>query len=407
MKLENLFLLLLILLTGTVYVAIFGNVLSGLAIFVLGLLFVRDLEFSIKKDLLLSYLIITIVLGGLLAIHYFLVPYNNDPVAYMTFYVRCILMGLFLVYLKSKKIELLSLLQPVLKIIALHAIIAFFLSFFIVNFLFNITTENFYTNSFLYLFFYNSTFDLFGFTFYRNQGIFWEPGILQIYMNLLFFISSFIFKQRKWQIISVFLIFTTYSTTGIGILLLQLLTVVFSKSVSVFQRSIIILGLVIVTIPLFVLNYQSKMSDSSDADTDVTSSVLRVYDFLEGVDLTLTHPLTGIGLSEHTYQNIKNSRNTILSDYSQTFLDNIYDRRSSNSIMYFLSRFGALFGFIWFYFLYRQKMVNNKKLLFFVIIIISNFSEPLFMAPFFILLVCTGLYESFCFTTSHTLQKIC
>ncbi|MDL2143329.1 hypothetical protein QQY79_12420 [Flavobacterium tructae] len=403
MKLESFFLLLIIILTGTTYVALFGSAINILSILVLGLLFAQDLQFKIKKDLILTYLIITAFLVVLLIMHYFLVPYTNDPIPYMTFYTRCILMGLFLVYLKSKNLELLGLLNPLLKIIALHAIVAFFLSFFVVNFLFNITTEKVYTNSFLYLFFYNSSFNLFGITFYRNQGIFWEPGILQVYMNILFFISSFIYKERRWQIVSVFLIFTTYSTTGIGLLLIQLLYVIFSKSVSIFQRSIIIIGVGIVTIPLFVLNYQSKMNDSDDAQSDVSSSILRVYDFLEGVDLTLSHPFTGVGLSEKSYQNVKNSRSTILSDYSQSFIDNIYDRRSSNSIMFFLSRFGVLFSFIWFYFLYKQKMVTTNRFLFFVIIIVSNFSEPLFMDPFFVLLVCTGLYESFHFTNTNSL----
>jgi hypothetical protein len=404
MKLENLFLLLLIMLTGTVYVVLFGNFLNFLSIAVLGLLFIKNLQFKINKNLILTYLVITVTLGIVLVMHYFAVPYENDPISYITFYVRCVLVGSFLVYLKAKKIDLLTLFRPILKAIAVHAIIAFFLSFFIANFLFNITTENIYTNSFLYLFFYNSSFNLFGITFYRNQGIFWEPGILQIYMNLLFFISSFILNQRRWQFISVFLIFTTYSTTGIGVLLIQLSVILFSKSVSMFQRVIIVFGVGIITLPLFVLNYQSKINDNVDSESDVTSSVLRIYDFLEGVDLTLAHPFTGVGLSEKSYQKVKNSQNKILNDYSQVFVDNIYERRSSNSIMYFLSRFGALFGFIWFYFLYQQKIVNINRPLFFVIIIISNFSEPLFMTPFFVLLVCSGLYESFRFTSSNTLS---
>lgn len=404
MKLDTFFLMLVIILTGTVYVALYGSILNVFAVGVLGLLFIKDLEFKINKDIIITYITITVILGGLLFIHYLLVPYNNDIFRYLTFYLRCILMGLFLTYLKAKETNVISLLQPVLKFIALHAVIAFVLSFFVVNFLFSINSESIYTNSFVYLFFYNSSFNLFGITFYRNQGIFWEPGILQVYMNILFFISTFVFKERKWQIISVFLIFTTYSTTGIGMLLLQLLVMIFSKRVNVVQRSVIILALASVAIPLFILNYQSKINDSVDSETGVTSSVLRVYDFIEGVSLTLSHPFTGIGLSEQTYQIIKNSQNDILSDYSQIFVNNIDERISSNSIMYFLSRFGVLFGFMWFFFLYKQKVVNNNRLLFFLIIIISNFSEPLLMDPFFVLLICTGLYESFSFTNSNVLS---
>ncbi|MFA4870260.1 MAG: hypothetical protein WC623_18825 [Pedobacter sp.] len=406
MRLDQIFLFLTIALTGTVYVVLFGNILSVLAIIVLLVLFLKDLQHGINRNSLLTYIVITLSLGFFLTLHYLLVPFENDSLPYITFYLRSAFIGLFLVYIKSKNINLINLLHPVLKVIAIHALIAFILSFIVGNFLFNITTSNIYTNSFIYLFFYNSSFDLFGITFYRNQGIFWEPGILQIYMNILFFISSFIFKNRKLQVLSVFLIFTTYSTTGIGILLLQFVVILFSKNTSIVQKLIILSSLAIVTLPLFIFNYQSKLKDSATANTEVTSSVLRIYDFVEGVNLTIRYPITGLGLSEKTYQRVKNNENSILNGYSQEFIDNIFDRRSSNSIMYFLSRFGMLFSFFWFYYLFKQRIVINKKWLFFVIIILANFSEPLIMAPFFILIVCSGLYESFRFTNSQTLPLI-
>jgi len=65
--------------------------------------------------------------------------------------------------------------------------------------------------------------NLFGIEFCRNQGLFWEPGVLQIYLNLFFFLQAFIFKQNRWLILIGFAILGTYSTTGILILIGQLL----------------------------------------------------------------------------------------------------------------------------------------------------------------------------------------
>ena len=61
--------------------------------------------------------------------------------------------------------------------------------------------------------------NLFGVEFCRNQGLFWEPGVLQIYLNLFFFLQAFILKQNRWLFLIGFVILGTYSTTGILILI--------------------------------------------------------------------------------------------------------------------------------------------------------------------------------------------
>ena len=41
------------------------------------------------------------------------------------------------------------------------------------------------------------SFSVLGIEFVRNQGIFWEPGVLQIFLNLLLFINAFIRKKEE------------------------------------------------------------------------------------------------------------------------------------------------------------------------------------------------------------------
>ena len=67
-----------------------------------------------------------------------------------------------------------------------------------------------------------SVVSIFNFEFCRNQGLFWEPGILQIYLNMLFFLEAFVFKKSKLLLLlASVLIITTYSTTGLILLLFQ------------------------------------------------------------------------------------------------------------------------------------------------------------------------------------------
>lgn len=385
------------MLTGTVYVALWGQIIFVLSTGVLGCILLRDFKVPYNINLLVTYLVISIALAVILIIHFIIVPLSNDPIPYIALYVRFIIIGLFFMHLKDRKIDFGLLLQGILKFIACHAIIAFVLSFFVIKYVFYVNSEDLISSTFLYTFFYNSSFELFGITVYRNQGLFWEPGILQIFMNILFFMSSFIFQDRRYQMIAAFVILTTYSTTGIAILLLQFLILLFSGNTTRTQKTVIVLVLCIVALPVFILNYKQKVTEGNDSTSEVTSSLVRAYDFVEGVNLTRKYPLTGIGLSVDTYKAVKAADKSFLNSYSNEFIDAILDRKSSNSVMYFFTRFGIPFTLFWFICIYRQSLTVGKKWLFFLIIMISNLSEPLILDPFFVLITCSGLYSLFRF----------
>ena len=54
-----------------------------------------------------------------------------------------------------------------------------------------------------------------GINFFRNQGVFWEPGILQIIINILIYYYLFEKNKSLKQIsIPIFVLLTTASTTG-------------------------------------------------------------------------------------------------------------------------------------------------------------------------------------------------
>ena len=68
------------------------------------------------------------------------------------------------------------------------------------------------------------SFSVLGIEFVRNQGIFWEPGVLQIFLNLILFIHLIHKKKRGiifWMTIIALL--TTFSTTGLVVMFIQLI----------------------------------------------------------------------------------------------------------------------------------------------------------------------------------------
>ena len=83
-----------------------------------------------------------------------------------------------------------------------HSLLNFFAYPFIKGDLLVITNPfNEYTcSTFHYLFYYmpsRNELSSFSSLFCRNQGLFWEPGVLQIFLNLLFFIDAFVNKSQK------------------------------------------------------------------------------------------------------------------------------------------------------------------------------------------------------------------
>ena len=108
----------------------------------------------------------------------------------------------------------------ILKIVLYHALVSFVIYFFLKGSLIKLYGgwENKYiADSFYYLFYYDPEkykFSLFGIEFVRNQCWFWEPGILQIFLNILLFIEGFVVKRNKRTIfLLIIAIITTYSTS--------------------------------------------------------------------------------------------------------------------------------------------------------------------------------------------------
>ena len=137
---------------------------------------------------------------------------------------------------QENKKTLIDSLYFILKLILFHSIISFILYPVVENNLDVIKAymdngeEKHTTKTFKYLLYYidisekpEAQVTLFGVNLVRNSSIFWEPGILQFYLNLLFFLEISFFKRKNYVIIlTVLAILSTYSTTGLLLLMVQI-----------------------------------------------------------------------------------------------------------------------------------------------------------------------------------------
>jgi hypothetical protein len=287
--------------------------------------------------------------------------------------------------------NLLNTLRLILRVIMYHSLINFILYPVLKGGLVTIVNPfNDYTCShFLYLFYYSYHNEM-G-LFCRNQGLFWEPGVLQIFLNLLFFLEVFIFKNnKKWMLlIMVIAILTTYSTTGFLILALQLL--IYFKGI--IRKKPFILPIVILLFIPFIYLMQANVEEKLYGDR-ASSSQIRFFDFFQQLLIIKENPITGLGLDDQIYA--KSRANYVLNMEGIEF--NSLEKGSTNSVLFLFAAGGIPFSLFLLYSLYKQNIIKNHKKLFFTLMILSLMGEPVFFKPFFLVFVVAGNFQIFKFS---------
>jgi hypothetical protein len=243
-----------------------------------------------------------------------------------------------------------------------------------------------------------SVVSILNFEFCRNQGLFWEPGILQIYLNMLFFLEAFVFKKSKLLLLlASVLIITTYSTTGLILLLFQ--SFFYFKS-SFKNKKVLAPILIILLIPIYLVlstNVKEKISGEREA-----SFQKRMFDFTQPFFIALDYPLTGIGLDLVQFQKKRQefyiSSNRLQSINSSLGVQAKFEtteKGSSNSIMFLLACTGFPTTIILLFMFYKQKIIRPKKYIWLILLTLSVISEPLLLRPFFLIFIISGFVNIF------------
>ena len=370
--------------------------------------------FKLKKELTNSIVFTTISILSLFIINFFFAVSEQSLDKYL-YYLTVILSSvLFYVHFKNNRGNQIFLLRLnfILKIIFLHALANFIAYFFVNDQLFEINSEYYSCKTYNYLFYYASdeinlsVMNLFGVEFCRNQGLFWEPGVLQIYLNLFFFLQAFILKQNRWLLLIGFVILGTYSTTGILILIGQLVYLFIQR----FNENKLFLPIIFLSfIPIyfvFSINVEEKLRGNR-----VFSFQKRLFDFTQPLFIAASHPLTGVGLDLDQFQKLRyefyidtESLELINETLGVSLKAAGTSAGSANSITFLIAAMGFPTGLLFVFMFLRQKIINDHRLIFYFIVFTSVMAEPLFLRPFFFVFIISGFYHYFLKFTSNNVE---
>lgn len=158
-----------------------------------------------------------------------------------------------------------------------------------------------------------STISTFGnVAFPRNQGVFWEPGAYQTFVNIavaiVLFSTTFEKKRTKYLIVYGITILTTFSTTGYivfcGLILVYCLNkIFFSKSENKILKYIVILMLLVIAFFLVYsmlptdIRFQlfGKLASYFENEDQYSSTSVRVDAFKTAISNFFAHPFLGCG----------------------------------------------------------------------------------------------------------------
>ena len=370
--------------------------------------------FKLKRELTNSIIFTTISILSLFIINFFFAVSEQSLDKYL-YYVTVVLSSvMFYVHFKNNRGNQIFLLRLnfILKMIFLHSLVNFIAYFFVNDQLFEISSEYYSCKTYNYLFYYASdeinlsVMNLFGVEFCRNQGLFWEPGVLQIYLNLFFFLQAFILKQNRWLFLIGFVILGTYSTTGILILIGQLVYLFIKR----FNENKLFLPIIFLSfIPIyfvFSINVEEKLRGNR-----VFSFQKRLFDFTQPLFIAAANPLTGVGLDLDQFQKLRYEfyiDNESLELINETLGVSLKaagtSAGSANSITFLIAAMGFPTGILFVFMFLRQKIINDHRLIFYFIVFASVMAEPLFLRPFFFVFIISGFYHYFLKFTGNSVE---
>ena len=369
------------------------------------------LRISIKRSIYYSSFLALLVISILFAINYVFAINPQSLTKYIFFGITIFTTVLVLFYYnnQSNRDVFVNSLYFVLKLVLIHSLFNFFAYFLYKDNFSLITSEYHESLTYNYLFYYSpkegSIINLFGIDIHRNAGMFWEAGILQIYLNILFFLEISIFKRnKKLLVLIVFAVLTTYSTTGLLLLILQI--IYFSHKE--LKSNIKMLSLIVLIAPLYVF-FNANMNEKIYGEGE-SSFQKRLFDFTQPIFIAIESPLTGVGLDLDRFQEVREGfyiNSDLNSSFNQIGIEQKVEttsKGSTNSVMYLLAGMGFPTAFLFIYMFMKQQIITNHRLIWFILTFISVMSEPLLFRPFFFMFIVSGFIHAFHRITSHKKQ---
>ncbi|WP_180901249.1 hypothetical protein [Martelella soudanensis] len=305
---------------------------------------------------------------------------SAGPSHYIAFRFHDIITALLILnYILVRRPDFLFTLGAVFIFFLVHGII----NWLIVSFAFQLFHPSPGIKAYNFLIFFGMNEKYFGI--HRSQGLFWEPGVFQIYLNVALHFFLFYKRQKFWAGLALVSVILTLSTTGIVIAGLQMAYAVIRGRGSPVNKALIIL----LSLPLLIVyvEFASTVVTDKISGDRAGSYWSRSFDTRNGLAIALDNPF-GIGFDPSVYQaiakqNIFNIQTNIVTD-----------RGNTNGIVMLIYSTGWFWAFIFLTSTYLQKIFPEHRLLFFLVLFLSMSSSPLTFSPFFFLFTLSGFVKS-------------
>jgi hypothetical protein len=374
----------LFLFCGSIYPIIFGATLPYLTLFFLSVVSLL-LQKKYHSTHLISFLKASGILMLFLSMNWFLTGFSLSFVEFPVMYGLILIFNVAFFALVNKENISISNFDFAFISIVIYSFLNFCATNFLKSFFVNFSHDTYACNHLFYIFFYVANHDILGIDIVRNQGFYWEPGVLSVVLNIFLFRLLFGDKlafKRALIILTGFLIFSTFSTTGLLIMFIQFTYYLLTKESGRVKNIFVLFLFLVLSIPVLFSNVNEKVSGKGEA-----SFLIRNYDALVALDITKDNFLTGVGFSI-----VKNRE---AQEKSPIYMDSDFTeaRGNTNSVITVFLYLGVPLGLTYLYLLYNQKIINYNKRFFFFVILVCLASEPLIFSGFFIFFVISYFYK--------------
>lgn len=225
----------------------------------------------------------------------------------------------------------------------------------------------------------------------RNTGIFREPGVFAIYLNLAIIFSLFGDLSKRKVAVLIVALLTTASTAGILVLFLVLLLYFFINRN--FKNFFILIFLSTALISILISFPQLSeflFAKLSSSNKDYMSSLSRLSSLLTPIEIIKESPIIGVGLTKFVHYYELFSLQTV--GFSMKA-----DSTSTNTFLNTFAIFGSIYGVITLKLYYNLcKIIVKRKAIFLLIIIFILFSsQDLRYSLLFLVLLSYGIVGNF------------
>lgn len=376
---ERAFLIFVVLNSGTAYALDYATLSYVAIVLYCGIIFTRRVLINRRfSNILLTILFLTVFWG----LQYLI---NDNGTSFINIIKNAVLMFMVFSYIiqnRHKYDVIVFFLCRIILFISIVSSVIFLLHLAGISLPIIYTkAHNIPTVYYIESFTRDSFYGLFG---YRNYGMYWEPGMYQIYLNfmLIAFLYRSEYKLNKKLLLAAYLvlcILTTGSVTGYVCCVFIIGIYAFNNANSMFFKGFTVLCCLVAVIIIF-----PYMQDAITTKLTMGKSyTIRTNDYTIGFEVFKNRPLFGYGLN-----------NTVLSDLKREIA-----LSGSNGIINVLVNFGTVGAFAYFFMLrsfvraFKKMTTKNAVIPLIGWLLLSCASEPITLHAFIYGLMAIGIGE--------------